>query len=74
MAISESTTVTGVESDDEWGYVTSGTGNNRWDGGGGANNDQGGNGQRHVIVVDVGDLCDWGGMPPSLLRGRPWLN
>ena len=74
MAIGGSTTGTGVESDDKWGYVTSGTGADRWDGGGDANNDRGSNRQRCVVVMSVGDSCNWGGMCSVLSRGRLQLS
>ena len=74
MAIGGSTTSTGVESDDKWGYVTSGTGNDRWDGGGDANNDWGSNKQRCVIVMSMEDLCNWRGTSSVLSRGRSRLN
>ena len=70
MAIGRSTTGTRVESDDEWGYVTSGTGADRWDGGGDANDGRSSNRQRCVVVMSVGDSCNWRGTSSVLLRGR----
>ena len=76
MAISRSTTSTGVELDDKRGHVTSHT--SRQDRDGSVDNDWGSNGQRNIIVVGVGDSYGWRSlrrsMSSSLSRGKAWLN
>ena len=72
MAVSRSTTGTGIESDDECGHVMSHA--SRRDRGGSVDNDWGNNRQRNIIMVGVRDSYSWRslrrGMSSSLSRGR----